>query len=980
MNHLHLLQIRLLLIGTIASTLAADVRSKREKRSFWPSFLGGGGSAVEVEADDIENETVPEAVANVGANPLRQPLVFPQDIRLPGQLQTQPGGVPYGIQAPAPILHQGNLHYPIYRVHKYNGVHLNPIPVSLVAQHVSNPHVEVPGQAAAEVPVIESDTEVDEDEADEEQQPVEDNLVESEDENEDETEKEVETVEEPKKKGKKPTGEKKPQLKITPDLIQLAKKLGIKDVRKLPDLSEAMNLLGTTTQEETIQTIKELAETEDGLMLIKQYINTDGSDQDNAASEPIESYALPRDDGEPIAQPSDAVAVNAFNPLRYFDATLDRTRNSLNILTPFVPTPAPTLLGRIGQFANIFNPFAGSEEIPIPPIGEADAEELVDTEDDDGDSQPTGVSPTGTIPIPELPHLPQLPISEIDAHSIDVPRLPQLHIPHSYILPQAYAAKAVPGGGPYIRVKLPLNGFNPTPEIPIHPKYLQHYQHQLALQRNRAQVVQQSHHFVPGVTVAVHTPHTSIQVGPLSKTPEKVEAIQPVPLNHLVPPAHTTPHVNHPVTHPIPAPHHSSPSSHPIPLSHPALTAHPAPPVQHPAAVFSSSPPIIHSAPLSPRPAPASPHLAAPATHLLPPVHAARPLRPQTVAPAAVQTASHVGHLPLSDNNYEIFKNAPRIVTSYGTPTLPYTFPEDRPGASFSSSSAFDLRPASSDVHERSVLPGSALIAKEAPQPKSVDTTVRKQAPPAVAVDASAPANDIGPSAPANSIAKPAPVDGSNDSTRTALATAENTDKISDVPITAVAAEQAPVSGDASRTVIAGSDNAPMVLLSEHTENHAMPATASQVLDAARASMAALDSLDSLAAKSDAGKQQASEPAAALAETQTLNDQTFSAPTSGDAAPELRATEAKKSVDSPAAPALPETAAASTVSRRQAMLQRRSSTYVAYDEFGNRLNRSKPQRAAGYESYATGKLHTADPEVVKMLPLTMRQAIKANRQ
>lgn len=69
---------------------------------------------------------------------------------------------------------------------------------------------------------------------------------------------------------------------IPPELQELADQFGIKDVSKLPSLDDAMGLLGTTSRAETIQTIKELAATPDGMNLIRQFL---ASDEGAAAAE-----------------------------------------------------------------------------------------------------------------------------------------------------------------------------------------------------------------------------------------------------------------------------------------------------------------------------------------------------------------------------------------------------------------------------------------------------------------------------------------------------------------------------------------------------------------------------------------------------------------------------------------------------------------------------------------------------------------------
>lgn len=67
---------------------------------------------------------------------------------------------------------------------------------------------------------------------------------------------------------------------IPAELQKLALSLGIHDLSKLPSLDEAMNLLGTTTPEDTISIIKEIVSTKDGREMIKQFMQSTDDDAD----------------------------------------------------------------------------------------------------------------------------------------------------------------------------------------------------------------------------------------------------------------------------------------------------------------------------------------------------------------------------------------------------------------------------------------------------------------------------------------------------------------------------------------------------------------------------------------------------------------------------------------------------------------------------------------------------------------------------
>lgn len=597
------------------------VRNKRVKRSFsWPFF--GGSSADETETSNVASD---DSIVTVAADAIPQQYVLPSQIQVPTQLHHQLSGLPYSAPSSGVILNHGNMHYPIYRVHKYNGVHLKPIPVSLVG-HVDNNGIVVAPEQPHSTDGDENGIETENDDKDSV-------TVDAEADTDTDTDADVDA--EPPKKNNIP-------FKITPELVSLARRLGIKDVSKLPPLDDAMILLGTTSQDDTIKAIQELAATDDGLNLIKQYLNPEGAE--GAASETVEQYALPREQSDPLV-PEQSISletvlpgfdVNPFGPVAALDATLDRSRTSLGILKGFVPTPAPNegFLSKIVSWTNRLNPLAGREEIPIPSFAEADAEEVIQSQ------YPVSGD---TVAIPTLPELTQLPvIAGLDTHAAQVPGLPQIHIPQGYVLPHNYHRTSAGAGGPYIRVKLPLSGFNPTPEIPIQAQYLNHYQRQ----------------------VAAATPHHQL----------RVPSAHPPPTFYQ----RKTPIVNH-VSHP------------PAPVAH------------------------VHSAPPPPPP-----------------------------------SYTQIGQLPLSDVNYDIFKNAPRIVSSYGTPALPYSYPEDNPGASFSSSSAvatpsFDLRIAASEAKERSVPAPVASTTNTAEEKATLDTIVDQIAQPVDAPKSDLPVDVVAP-------------------------------------------------------------------------------------------------------------------------------------------------------------------------------------------------------------------------------------------
>lgn len=504
----------------LGSSVASATSTKRDlhirgKRSFsWIPFFGRSSTS-DSESENESDESIP------------QPPQYASD-----------GSIVPDASAINAIVARGQLinnqvHYPIWRVHKYNGIHLRPLPVSLVQDQQHQQHrVNLPSYDEPE-----------------------NNSIGSTDGN---------------RKGPIPL-----------ELLGLAKQFGITDFSQLPDLEEAMNLLGTTTQEETIQTIKEIAATEDGRELIKQFI---GGNRDKEAAASAKEEDTVEGDG-------------TVNVAQY----LLPQQNGGSLLSAFVPrdnvdgeepTPSnPNFFQRITQIGNFLNPFAGREEIPLPP-NDAVSE---DADDDVIITPNEHAINSDTIRVPQLPDLPALP--SIRGVNANVPELPEVHIPRRSIAPR---------GGAYVRVKLPLSGFNPTPSIPIDPKYLYHYQNQLQRQQQQFHLLQQQ------------LPRQQYQ-----------------------------PYNGH----------------------------------------IAGNGPVVaqqFTIPTDPR------HRAA-------------------------QTAYNVGQLPLvRDANYEVFKNAPRITTSYGAPALPYTYSLDKSVNTFQPSphssnsfihQEFELRPAGSERVEQTSQP-----------------------------------------------------------------------------------------------------------------------------------------------------------------------------------------------------------------------------------------------------------------------------------
>lgn len=286
-----------------------------------------------------------------------------------------------------------------------------------------------------------------------------------------------------------------------------------------------------------------------------------------------------------------------------------------------------------------------------------------------------------------------------------------------YVPPAILNTFAHPNGashnGAYIRVKLPLAGFNPTPQIPVDPTYLHHAQNQLERHRKRPppQVSQQPYAPAQPVNPAPVTVSEGVSLGSASQTP-----IQPIEKPHVPHQTYIAPTEKPQVPHQT----YNVPTEKPHVPHHTYQAVPPPKPIQHLQAP--------HQVFFVPTDGPFASSVNHPASNLqLPPVHAIAPFRqsfqpivpnplPQSSLqfqqPRPVQAITNIGQLPLiHDANYEVFKNAPRpqIVTSYGTPALPYSYNLDGSPSSYqpllASSGAYnhhELQPAASEVDERS--------------------------------------------------------------------------------------------------------------------------------------------------------------------------------------------------------------------------------------------------------------------------------------
>lgn len=220
----------------------------RDKRSFpWPSFLSGNSVTQTDEKDYQQTQQQQSDKQQTFLQHLQQ-----QDIQHIQQLQQQAYAAPrFAPQHNPNIRYQ---HNPIRRFQKYNNNDLKPISVSLPPAQLQ------PSRFTDNSQVHQSDS-----------SPVPPSEVDAR-----KTEYEL------------PAGSHSITQPIPDELRRLAFSLGIHDLSKLPSLDEAMNLLGATTSDETISIIKELASTDNGKEMIKQFLQSSDDDTDAVGKADVE--------------------------------------------------------------------------------------------------------------------------------------------------------------------------------------------------------------------------------------------------------------------------------------------------------------------------------------------------------------------------------------------------------------------------------------------------------------------------------------------------------------------------------------------------------------------------------------------------------------------------------------------------------------------------------------------------------------------
>lgn len=426
------------------------------------------------------------------------------------------------VSIPPPQLPPQNVrHYPIWRVHKYKGMDLRPIPVSLVPkphnfQSQGSIRFPEPNQYYQGYP---------------QNNPV------------------RQQVQIPQLPQQYPIPQLPKQHQIPPqqipavpeELIELAKKLGVNDLSKLPSIDDIMNVLGTTSRTDTIEAINELASTPEGLDLIKSYLATDDNDAESSEQKsffggpssldtlPHESYELPpqpqlphenygippqiiqtTQPPQPIptqpiptqpilvqplptlppqpitSEPTTTAPIIGFHQKFFAHDGVPITEPSFGVLSKITSFPQkllaqtgiPQAYERVktdgGILSNVFHSSAPNPDFQttvnrwksfirltpdIPEQKIIPVNEII-TSASTTTEEPISYVYSKSIELPNLPELPKLPIIQGLENVPQIPQIPRVHLPNQFNVPHQSLQ------GTYTRVRYPLNGFNPLPELP----------------------------------------------------------------------------------------------------------------------------------------------------------------------------------------------------------------------------------------------------------------------------------------------------------------------------------------------------------------------------------------------------------------------------------------------------------------------------------------------------------------------------------
>lgn len=259
--------------------------------------------------------------------------------------------------------------YPVWRVHRYNGIQLQPLPVAVVpgeqSQYIGLPQYYQP-------------------------ESIDQNNI---DQDQNEINNESQSPFSPAALA---------GLQIPPELLSLAQEFGITSISQLP-LDEIANYVGTTDPQETIDIIKDFAATEDGRNQIREFLRANVQNEGRANAKSDDFAA---DETIPVGQ--------------LLPAPLNIDGGS----------SAPSSSGVFQSIASFFNPFAGRQEVEMPANDDVE-EDALSTVDDEQDSS-ISTAPLPPLPeLPPLPQINGLP-QEPKLPDIRIPRQGLTQLPKGY--------------------------------------------------------------------------------------------------------------------------------------------------------------------------------------------------------------------------------------------------------------------------------------------------------------------------------------------------------------------------------------------------------------------------------------------------------------------------------------------------------------------------------------------------------------------
>lgn len=340
-------------------------------------------------------------------------------------------------------------HYPIWKVHKYNGINLKPLPVSMVPKYHQPVQIT---DTVRQVPVAA-----------------------------------------PEIFAEKPTNPFEPIVVVAPstpittssktqeDIQGIMKLLSISDPSQVPSIQEVMDMLGATTQEEAIDTVKEIAATEEGIDLIKSFIESRQSPESDEIVEVFPTSSAPTT----TTTPAPIVIVREEKKLPGFHhfwspknaistatsrvaSTLDRAHTNAHLLGNILPrteaeSTHSTFRNTLRNLRNFFT-FQDNTAIPLDTYKEKPRPTLKPTSTVVYVNEPIPASPINLPALPKLSPLPEFPPGIVGSVP-SVPSMPRIQLPSHFSIPKSVVQ------GPYMKVNYPVSSLAPLPVFRQRPLY-----------------------------------------------------------------------------------------------------------------------------------------------------------------------------------------------------------------------------------------------------------------------------------------------------------------------------------------------------------------------------------------------------------------------------------------------------------------------------------------------------------------------------